>query len=54
MSWNKYLNQQNVLISKDDIGKSRPPPYKLENPDFAYGKQDIKDREGVKESNIAS
>lgn len=47
---NLYINPRNVLISKGDVGKSRPPPYDLPQ-DFAYGKQEKKDREGAKERN---
>lgn len=46
---NQFLNARNVLISKDDVGRGKPAPYQLPGPDFAYGKQDSKDRYGVKE-----
>lgn len=46
---NQYLNAQNVLISKDDVGKSKPAPYKLPDSSFAYGKQEAKDGYGAKE-----
>ena len=33
-----YNKKENILLVKDDIGKSKPSTYNLPTGDFAYGK----------------
>lgn len=37
------------MLSRDDIGKSKPWTFKLPEGEFSYGKADRKDQEGAKE-----
>ena len=39
----------NILLARDDLGKSRPPPYQLPNQGFTYGKSGDHDAEGARE-----
>ncbi|CAI2376812.1 unnamed protein product [Moneuplotes crassus] len=39
----------NPLLSKDDVGKSKPCSYQLPQDGFAYGRPEKKDSEGAKE-----
>lgn len=39
----------NVLLMKDEVGRSKPSTRVLPNPNFTYGKAEIKDKEGVYE-----
>lgn len=45
--WNK--NNTNSLLTKDDVGKSKPSTYNLPGKDFSYGKPLDRDIEGAKE-----
>lgn len=40
--------KKNVLLLKDDVGRPRPPNYKLPDNNFRYGKPNIKEAEGAK------
>ena len=42
---------KNVLLAKDDVGKSKPITRDLPPEMFAYGKSEEKDIEGVAEGN---
>jgi len=39
----------NPLLAKDDVGRGKPPTYKLPKGDHAYGKPEIKNAEGAPE-----
>lgn len=43
----KLVKKTNILLQKDDIGKSKPCTVKLPNKAHAYGKADIKDAAGA-------
>lgn len=45
--WNR--GNTNCLLTKDDIGKSKPSTYKLPQNQFAYGRPNDQDAEGAKE-----
>jgi hypothetical protein len=45
--WNR--NNTNSLLTKDEVGRSKPSTYKLPQKEFAYGKPLPHDAEGVKE-----
>ncbi len=46
----EYLRKStNILLLKDDLGKSKPASYPLPGPDFAFGKGIGNDAEGAKE-----
>ncbi|CAK57406.1 unnamed protein product (macronuclear) [Paramecium tetraurelia] len=42
-------NHTNPLLTKDDVGKSKPSTYNLPNQDFVYGHPLARDKEGAKE-----
>jgi hypothetical protein len=39
----------NVLLMKDEVGRTKPSGRALPGPDFVYGKVEAKDKEGVYE-----
>lgn len=39
----------NVLLMKDEVGRSKPSARALPGPNFVYGKVEAKDKEGVYE-----
>ena len=44
----RLFSQKNILLVKDDVGKSKPPTFKLPQMDFSYGRPgDNKKQEGV-------
>jgi hypothetical protein len=45
--WNKH--KTNTLLTKDEVGKSKPSTYNLPGGTFAYGKPLDRDIEGAKE-----
>jgi hypothetical protein len=48
--WNR--GNTNVLLTKDDVGKSKPTTYKLPGGDISYGKALPRAPEGAKESTL--
>lgn len=45
-------SNNNVLLVKTDVGKSKPTTYVLPNNNYAYGKPYQMDKEGAKEGFI--
>jgi hypothetical protein len=45
--WNR--KNTNSLLTKDDVGKSKPSTYNLPGKDFTYGKALDRDLEGAKD-----
>lgn len=43
----KIISRRNILLLKDDIGKSKPCSFKLPPNDFAFGRAENKDYEGA-------
>ena len=41
----------NILLAKDDVGKTKPTVRNLPNRNFIYGKPEVRDKEGVGEGN---
>ena len=43
----KIISRRNILLLKDDIGKSKPCSFKLPPNGFAFGRAENKDYEGA-------
>lgn len=43
----KVINQKNLLLVKDDVGRSKPATRDLPPEGFTFGKPDKKDAEGA-------
>jgi len=41
------VNQKNVLLVKDDVGKAKPTTFDLPGSEFAYGQRGPDDQEGA-------
>ena len=47
--WN---NTGNILLHRDDVGKSKPPTFTLPDEEFVYGRNKSQPRIEVKECSI--
>ena len=43
----KVIHKSNILLLKDDVGKSKPSTFRLPPQGFVYGKPDSKDQDGA-------